>query len=459
MRDAPAFSVIGLGKMGMPLAAAIASRGFRVVGVDTMTERVDALNGGPIPGPDTGMDVRLPDAIRANTDRLRGTHSHRDAVAGSDVSLVVVPTPSDRRGAFALEAAEEAFTAVGHALAAKPGRHLVVLVSTVLPGSTRQRLVPVLERASGKRCGPEIGLCYSPIFAALGSVVDDFLNPDFTVIGEFDEASGGELAGHYRRLLRNGAPIKRMSLENAEITKLAVNAYVTTKITFANLLAAICERLPEGDVDVVADAMGADRRIGREYLTGGLGYGGPCFPRDNHALRFLAESLGVGGVLPDTVDRLNRSLTGELLSRLPIDAGPGRRVAIVGLSYKPDTAVVDDSPGILLAREIARRGARVVAYDPLASAVARAELGGDVRVVDSVDECLRDADLVLLTTPGPVSDLDAGALKAAASPVTVVDFWRAWSELAGQPDVTYVPVGRAGDGTAGARPPQRLWSA
>jgi UDPglucose 6-dehydrogenase len=459
MRDAPVFSVVGLGKMGMPLAAAIASRGFDVIGVDTMPERVEALNGGPIPGPDAGMDVRLAGVIRANAGRLRGTGSHREAVAASDVSLVVVPTPSDERGAFALGPAQEAFRSVGRALAAKSGRHLVVLVSTVLPGSTRQRLVPVLERASGKRCGPEIGLCYSPIFAALGSVVDDFLSPDFIVVGEFDEASGDELARHYRGLLRNEAPVKRMSLENAEIAKLAVNAYVTTKITFANLLAAICERLPDGDVDVVADAMGADRRIGRDYLTGGLGYGGPCFPRDNNALRFLAESLGVSGVFPQTVDRLNRSLTGELLARLPIDAGEGRRVAVVGLSYKPDTAVVDDSPGIHLARQIARRGARVVAYDPLASVAARAELGGEVRVVDSIDECLRDADLVLLTTPGPVSDLDARALKAAASPVTVVDFWRTWPEFSGQPDVIYVPVGRAGDGTAGGHPPQRLWSA
>jgi UDPglucose 6-dehydrogenase len=434
----PVYSVVGLGKMGMPLAAAIASRGHAVVGVDTVPAHVGALNGGPVPGPDAGMDPSLAEIIAANRERLRGTASHREAVLASDVTLVVVPTPSDADGAFSLDYVTEAFTAIGRALAGKPGRHLVVLVSTVLPGATRSRLLPVLAEAAGRPCG----LCYSPIFAALGTVADNFLSPDFALIGELDDESGAALADHYRLILDAGTPIKRMSLENAEVTKLATNAYVTAKITFANQLAAICERLPSGDVDVVTDAMGADRRIGRAGLTGGLGYGGPCFPRDNNALRYVAESLGAPTELPQTVDRMNRALVDGLLDRLPVAIGAGTRVAVVGLSYKPGTAAADESPGVHLARAAARRSAMVVGYDPVGPGPARAQLGSAVTVADAIDDCLRDADVVLLAAGGAVPELNRRALKAAATPVSVVDFWRRWPDLADVPGVHYVPVGR-----------------
>src|SRR5262249_8099969 len=151
-----------------------------------------------------------------------GTHDCAEAISSSDVTFVVVPTPSDATGAFSIEYAAAAFATIGAALAKKDDYHLVVLTSTVLPGSTRYGLMPFLEAASGKVCGRDFGLCYSPEFIALGSVIRDFLNPDFLLIGEQDERAGSLLADCYARIVANAAPVRRMSLENAELTKIAI---------------------------------------------------------------------------------------------------------------------------------------------------------------------------------------------------------------------------------------------
>src|SRR5437868_6642130 len=184
-----AYSIVGLGKLGASMAAAIASRGGRVIGVDINRDAVRAINEGRAPVQETG----LAELIAANHDRLRATDSHREAIHASDVTFVIVPTPSDESGAFSLQYAAWAFGEIGAALAEKNGYHLVVLTSTVLPGATRHGLLPILEERSGKRCGADFGLCYSPEFIALGSVIRDFLNPDFTLVGEFDDRSGRTL--------------------------------------------------------------------------------------------------------------------------------------------------------------------------------------------------------------------------------------------------------------------------
>ncbi len=208
-------SVIGLGKLGASMAAAFASRGLDVIGVDVNQSTIDAVNQGQAPVQETNLG----DLIAANKERIRATASHEDAVLNSDISFVIVPTPSDDRGSFSLQYAEWAFKEIGKAIGKKGSYHNVVLTSTVLPGATRQALLPILEKESGKKAGKDFGLCYSPEFIALGSIINDFLNPDFTLIGELDERSGQQLEDVYKSVMTNGAPAARMSLENAELTK------------------------------------------------------------------------------------------------------------------------------------------------------------------------------------------------------------------------------------------------
>lgn len=450
------YSIVGLGKLGASMAAAIASRGFQVIGVDISRQAADALNAGKAPTIETGLEA----LIAANRDRLRGTTSHREGVLGSDMTFVIVPTPSDESGAFSLQYAAWAFGEIGEALREKHGYHVIVLTSTVLPGATRHGLLPILEQRSGKTCGRDFGLCYSPEFIALGSVIRDFLNPDFTLVGEFDERSGRELQAAYDAIMPSRPPCKRMSLENAELAKVSLNAYVTTKIAFANMLADLCERIPGGDVDIVSDALGQDARIGRKYLTGALGFGGPCFPRDNVALGFFARALGTRADLPETTDRVNRSLAGTLLDRIGVSIGHGTTVAVLGLAYKPASHVIEESQGIFLAKALSRHGARVVAHDPLAASMAMQELKDHGLVLNSLSDCLDQASVVIITTPDPMyAGLEVKDFTDGSRTVTVVDCWRILaSKLSGQPQIAYVPVGRSVDEAANSGRLAKLWS-
>jgi len=448
------FSISGLGKLGASMAAAIASRGFEVIGVDVNENAVAAVNDGRAPVQETGLG----DMIAANAERLRATTDQVEAIRESDVTFVVVPTPSDGTGMFSLQYARWAFREIGRALREKDGYHNIVLTSTVVPGSTRYGLLPILEAESGRKCGPDFGLCYSPEFIALGTVIRDFLSPDFNLIGEIDDRAGSQLEAAYEAIVTNGAPSKRMSIENAELTKLAVNTYVTTKITYANMLAEYCERLPGGDVDVVTDALGADPRIGRRYLTGGLGFGGPCFPRDNGALTAFGHAVGFDSRLPATTDAMNRAQPDALASRIAAMTVRGGTVGLLGLSYKPMSHVVEESPGVALALALAAKGLRVVGYDPLARDTARAVLRDKAVVLESVTAVTGQADVVVITNPDPAfAALDAASFPAKTPKVIVFDCWRLLRDkLAGAARIDYRAIGHGGD--AAAPPLARLWS-
>jgi UDPglucose 6-dehydrogenase len=375
------------------------------------------------------------------------------------VTFVVVPTPSEGDGSFSLRFAAGAFTDIGQALAEKDEYHLVVLTSTVLPGSTRYGLLPLLESASRKTCGDQFGLCYSPEFIALGSVIRDFLNPDFTLIGEHDAEAGARLERCYADLLENGSSTVRMSLENAELAKISVNTFVTMKISFANMLAGLCERMPGGDVDAVTAALSLDRRIGGEYLTGAMPYGGPCFPRDNAALSFFARAVRMEAHLAESANSANRAWADHVLQHVRSHLRPHMSVAVLGLAYKPQCYVVEQSPGLMLATALSEDGIRVHTHDPLAGDSAKARLNGRVTYAPSVRECVRAADIVVVTMPD-VAYLDLSASDfRACPPVTVVDCWRCLEKrLAGAPNVHYVSVGRGTDHAGYAANLRALWA-
>jgi UDPglucose 6-dehydrogenase len=294
-----------------------------------------------------------------------------------------------------------------------------------MPGATGNEVLAALETHSGKRCGRDFGLCYNPEFIALGSVVHDMLHPDLLLIGESDQRSGDILVGIQRSVCGNHPPIARMNFVNAELTKLAVNTFVTTKISYANMLAQVCERLPGADVDVVTSALGLDSRIGTKYLRGALKYGGPCFPRDNIAFSRLARHVGVHAALAEATNEQNRQQTSRLvkfvLSKLPREG----RVAILGLSYKPNTDVVEESPGLDLAGHLIDAGIPVTMYDPAAMEKARLSLGEGAVFAASLVECTRQADVIVLTTAWEeFRQLSPAHLNYSHGRPTVVDCWR-----------------------------------
>jgi len=431
-------AVIGLGKLGAPLAACLASKGLRVIGVDEDSQKVEAVQAGRAPVLETGLESM----IRENQDRLSATSNIAEAVANSDITFIVVSTPSEPSGGFSLRYVLPVCEAIGRALKSKSEFHLVVLTSTVLPGTTGGPVRSKLEEASGKQCGRDFGLCYSPEFIALGSVIRDFLNPDFVLIGESDARSGEILQELYYRVCDSRPGVARMNFANAEITKLAVNTYVTTKISFANMLARICECVPGGNVDVVTAALGLDSRIGSKYLKGAVSYGGPCFPRDNHALAALARDVGAPFDLAYATDQFNRAQVQWLAALVEKHAWKGGAIGILGLTYKPQTDVVEEAVGLLLAREMASRGFRVIAFDPAGMAHARRELGETVTFASSAEQCIDECEVIVVATPWKeFLGIPPEKWASANEKRTVVDCWRALGLLEQRPGIRYIGLG------------------
>ncbi len=414
-------SIIGLGKLGAPMAAVMAHKGHTVIGVDINPAFVTALQEGRAPVNEPGLD----EMVKANRERLSATMSYEDAVLASDVTHIIVPTPSNPDGRFTMRFVLAAAEKIGSALRKKQGWHLVVLSSTVMPGSTGGELLPALEQYSGKKCGVDFGLCYNPEFIALGSVIRDMLNPDMILIGESDARSGQTLADFYRGVCESNPSIQRMNYVNAELTKLSVNTFVTTRISYANMLAQVCETIPGADVDVVTGAIGCDTRIGKKYLKGALGYGGPCFPRDNKAFAALARANGAPALLAEATDHLNQQQVPRLAAIVMAHLPEGGTAGVLGLSYKPNTEVVEESQGLALAKYLAEHDVAVAVYDPAALANAKLQLTGNVTYAQNAAQCAKLSDVLAITTPwAEFKAITPTDLKRDRITPVVLDCWR-----------------------------------
>ncbi len=421
--------VAGLGKLGLPMAAVFAQSGHEVVGVDLMQPVVDALNEGKVLIEEPGLH----EMIAACSDRITATTSYAEAIPGADVTFIIVPTPSGDDGAFINDYVVTVLQEIGAVLRDNPQPHLVAVTSTVMPGATAAVLAPAFEEALGRALGDGVALCYSPEFIALGSVVRDLQNPDFVLIGADDRQAGRRLADFYLGIGGGrDVPVQVMNWVNAELAKIAVNSFVTMKITYANMLAGICEGLPGGDVDEVTQAIGLDSRIGRRYLKGGPPFGGPCFPRDNRALGVAAEAVGAPWDLAAATDRMNDGLA-ERIARVVLDAtGSDDTVAVLGIAYKDNTPVVEESAGAKVAVALAAAGRDVIVHDPIADASHSPILSGiPFTQIDDLAEVVADAAAVIIVGDDPAYDtLPSLSLKPG---VLIVDCWRrvrsdAWPE-------------------------------
>lgn len=389
-------SVIGLGKLGSPFLATCASRGFNVIGLDVNSHFVDLLNQGKAPVDEPNL-ARL---ILKNQKKIKATSDYSEAVNNSSITFIIVPTPSTKNGAFSNEYVISAVRNIGRVLANKDKFHLIVVTSTIMPKSMDIEIIPTLEKVSGKKLGRDFGTCYNPEFIALGSVIDNLLNPDFVMIGESDRKSGLILEKFYKKFCTNKPPIRRMNFVNAEISKLALNSYITTKISFANTLAQICEKVSGGDVDIVTSAIGQDSRIGSKYLKGALPYGGPCFPRDNRAFSSFAKKIGVQASLAKATDLINENMTIQIVKKVEkTTTNKNCKIAILGLAYKPDTDVAEESAGVKIANLLSRKSVKVYVWDPKAMSNAKILISSKVTFAKSIRECLNKADVIIIATP------------------------------------------------------------
>ena len=408
-------SIVGSGYVGTTLAACLAELGNDVWTVDIDESVVDALNAGTAPIHEPGLDDLVADH---GGDRLQASTSY-DAVSGTDVTFVALPTPSNPDGSIDLTAVEAGVRAVGEALAATAGYHLVVVKSTVVPGTTDDRLVPILEEASGKTVGEDLGVAVNPEFLREGSAVEDFLHPDKVVVGtDGDERAIEMLRELYGPLVVDGATLVETGRREAEMIKYANNAFLAAKVSLINDLGNICKEFGV-DAYEVADALAEDSRIGGQFLRSGVGWGGSCFPKDVDALRAAAREAGYEPAMLDAAVAVNNRQPDRLLALLDahIDV-TDRQVAVLGLAFKPGTDDIRNSRAIPVIEGLRERGARVVAYDPVATTTMR-ERFPDIAYADSAAAALDGAHgVVVVTGWDEFAALDA-EFDAMADPVVV----------------------------------------
>lgn len=433
-------SVVGLGKLGLCIAACFADKGFKVIGVDIDKEKIEKINKGMSPIEETGLD-KLIKKIKGN---LKTTHDYEQAVLNSNITFIVVATPSLADGGFSNEYLEKVFHKIGVILKKKREYHLVVITSTVMPQTTDKIAKYLLENISRKKCGRDFGLAYNPEFIALGSVIHDFLNPDFILIGEANKKDGDILEGLYRKTCENHPCFARMSPLNAEIAKISLNCYITTKITFANCLAAICEKVKGADANIITKALGLDSRIGSKYIKPGLGYGGPCFPRDNVAFSAFARSLEVRSKLAEMVDEVNRDQVLRVVNRINeifknLDRNKNKgKIGILGLSYKANTPVIEDSQALNIVQLLVNEGYCVSVYDPQAQENARGVLGNTVRYAKNKEDCLSDVDLGVIAVPW--QEFEKLNFNKLNKNIILLDCWRLLRNLKGM-NIKYLGAG------------------
>lgn len=440
-----AISVFGLGKVGHTLAACLGVAGHTVVGYDPLADKVEAINTRRYDSSEKGVTERLQ---LVNQSQLRATTSAQEAVLESDVTMVIVATPSNMLGGFSLRYVSDACNQIGRALRHKKTEHTVSIISTMLPSASEGFLIPALEEISGRKVGDGLGYCYNPAFIALGEVVAGFETPDYVLIGEADQASGDRIAAIHQTMVRNSAPVARMKPIEAEIAKIASNTHETMRVAFANMLFSLCSEVPGANVDRITGALA--HRMGRRFFKGAVPYGGPCWPRDNRALAVFMDAVGVPSILPRTIDIANAEHGQYLLRKVLSAVEPGETVGLLGLSYKPGTPVIERSFGIDLAGWLAAEARNVVAWDPLAMDEARRALGDRITYSDSAEACLNASKAAIVINP--MREFEAVDWSTAKQ-TCVLDPWRCLSAAAIAEVGSYVPLGQ------GSEPAEGPWLA
>lgn len=431
-------SVIGLGKLGLCTAACFASAGHTVYGFDLNDHFRNELKAHRNPINETGL-TELLESAWAN---LHVVDCYEDAIHKSDVTLIIVPTPSLPDGRFTNDYLIKALEWLAPALKKKNSFHIIDVVATVMPGSCDNIFRPLLETATGKLCGTDFGLVYNPEFIALGSVIRNFLHPDMVLIGASDDRSSSVMHDLYATTCKTKPTMAVMSLINAEITKISLNCYVTMKISYANGLAAICEQVPGADIDTITAAIGADSRVGSKCLKGGLGFGGPCFPRDNTAFQAFAEEFGSEALIGKAVVAVNNSIPERLFKKISAHCPQSAKVALLGLSYKAETHIIEESHSIMLAKNLMATGFQVALHDPKALDTAQAILGNNAIFCIDPYKCVAGADAIVILTDWPEYQVLDWMLisKIVGRGTLVLDSWRLFKDK-DMSLFTYTPVG------------------
>ncbi len=432
-------TIIGTGYVGLVSGAGFAEFGHTVTCVDKDKKKIELVEKGSLPIYEPGLEEIV---IRnKSSGRLNFSVNLADSVPNSDVIFIAVGTPASRRGdgyadlTYVFEAAKE----LAHFL---NGYTLVTIKSTVPVGTARQ--VARIIRETNPLA--EFDVASNPEFLREGEAVFDFLNPDRVVVGAETEKARNLLAALYRPLESKGVPIIFTGIETAELTKYASNAFLATKISFINEIANLCEEVGADVIDV-AKGMGLDHRIGSKFLQPGPGYGGSCFPKDTKALLRIAQENGVACRIVEAVVEVNAAQRARMVRKIRQALGgseEGKSIAILGLTFKPDTDDMREAPSLTIIPALIEHGAEVKAHDPEGINEAKRLLPQEVKFFKDKYEACRDADVVVLITDwNEYKNLDLSKLKSLMKTPIFVDLRNVFSpDVMSSAGFNYFSVGR-----------------
>lgn len=398
-------SVFGLGYVGSVSAASFAADGHHVVGVDVNADKVASVNAGRSPIVEPGLEEELGAAVAAG--RLRATTDTADAIRSTEVSLLCVGTPSRRNGSLDLSYLERVSEEIGRELATKPDYHVVVVRSTVLPGTTHDIVIPALERESGKKYGEGFGVSVNPEFLREGTALKDFRKPPLTLVGHNHAADASGTIALYQSI---DAPLVSTSIRVAEMIKYASNTWHALKVCFANEIGNVCKRLGV-DSHEVMDVFCRDEKLNLSpyYLKPGFAFGGSCLPKDVRALQYRAKEIDVELPVIASILNSNRLQIEHAIEQV-LETGR-KRIGLLGFSFKAGTDDLRESPMVILAEALLGKGCSLRIYDRNVS-IARlvgsnkAYIEGQIPhlsslLCDSVDEVIANSDVIVVGNKSP----------------------------------------------------------
>jgi UDPglucose 6-dehydrogenase len=430
--------VVGTGYVGLVTGACLADFGMEVTCVDKVAAKIEALERGEIPIYEPGLEALVARNIEAG--RLHFTTDLPSAVRRALACFIAVGTPAREDGSADLSYVVQ----VAEAIAEHMNGYKVVVTKSTVPIGTGALIEKILRERTGGR--HPFSVVSNPEFLREGSAIEDFMSPDRVVIGVRDAKAAAIMRDIYAPLATLEVPFVVTNVETSELIKYASNAFLATKITFINEVAALCERLG-ADVIQVARGMGLDQRIGPQFLHPGPGYGGSCFPKDTQALVDIANRAGMRFEIVETVVAVNERVkkrAAEKVEEALAGEVRGKTVAVLGLSFKPGTDDIRESPAIDLVRSLAGRGARVRAYDPVSVANAREVLPDTVVYCEDAYDAARGADVLVLATEwNEFRVLDLDRLRELLGAPIIVDLRNVWDPAkVKEKGFTYHGIGR-----------------
>ncbi|MFW6141339.1 MAG: UDP-glucose dehydrogenase family protein [Candidatus Saliniplasma sp.] len=384
-------SIIGTGYVGLVSGVGFASKGHDVTCVDIVEDKVKMINRGEPPIYEEGLEELLTDMVLEG--RLKATTDTEKAVKETELTFICVGTPSGRDGKIDITSVEKAVEDMIEPLRDKDEYHVFCIKSTVIPGTTEEKVLPILEK-SGKDVGNDFGLGMNPEFLREGIALEDFLKPDRIVLGGIDERTWNVLSEAYERF---DFPKLKTDIKTAEMIKYTSNALLATKISFANEISRICEEIGI-DVYDVMDGVGLDHRINRDFLNAGAGFGGSCFPKDVNALVRFAGEKGLDTKLLDSVLTINDEQPVHIIDRIGEMIGDlrGKRTALLGLAFKGGTDDVRETRALPMVERLLELGAEVVGYDPKAKDNFKELLSENIEYPDNKSEAIKNADICII---------------------------------------------------------------